>query len=319
VRQVLDLRSRVSTSDIRGLLTVTVDPVFPSRPYLYVLYTAAVAREGAPTTNVLSRFTWRGGRLDPSSEKRLVVVPEPHAHAGGQIAFARDGTIFVSTGDAADPQEALTSIVAQDLDQLRGKVLRVTQDGRGVPGNPFWNGDATANRSKVWAYGFRNPFRLTLLPGTETPIVGDVGYLQQDEITAATRGSDNGWSCYEGTVRGPAGYPATPTCRALYAKGDDAVNVPIVSFDHDEAAALTGGTFVPGAAVDSSSRTVYVFADFVHGWLRYLDLHDGRLVGPPREFADGLPGPVALHKGPDGALYYLSTPTGKLRRIERRS
>ena len=157
LRRVLDWRSRVSTSDIRGLLTVTVDPAFPSRPYLYLMYIAAVAREGAPTTSNVSRFTWRRGRLDPSSEKRIVVVPEPVAHAGGQIVFAADGTIFVGTGDAAAPEAVPTSLVAQDLDQLRGKVLHVTRDGKGVPENPFWNGDATASRSKVWAYGLQEP------------------------------------------------------------------------------------------------------------------------------------------------------------------
>ena len=91
-----------------------------------------------------------------------------------------------------------------------------------------------------------------------------------------------------------------------------------MSFDHDDASSLVGGTLLAGAELGAASPRVYVFADYVHGWLRYLDARGGRLVGKPIEFAEGLPGPVALHAGADGALYYLSASTGELRRIERR-
>ena len=60
-----------------------------------------------------------------------------------------------------------------------------------------------------------------------------------------------------------------------------------------------------------------MFADFSYGWLRYLDLDETRLQPDPITFAEGLPGPVALQAGKDGALYYLSITTGELRRLER--
>jgi glucose/arabinose dehydrogenase len=317
-RVVLDIRSRVSDDDIRGLLTVTVDPSFPRNPYLYVLYTAAVRDPKAPTTSNVSRFTWRNGRLDPASEKRILTVVERRAHAGGQIVFAPDGTLFVSTGDAQHSQEVPAALVAQDLDRLQGKVLHLTRDGKGVPGNPFWNGDPSATRSKIWAFGFRNPFRLTLEPGSETPVVGDVGFQTEDEISTAPRGANNGWPCYEGGSLGPQGYPDSAVCRALYGEGESAVNFPVVSYSHDQAAAITGGTFMDGAKLGARTPLVYVFADFVHGWLRYLEVRDGRLADSPVDVGEGLPGPVALHTDKAGALYYLSAPTGQLRRIERR-
>ncbi len=75
-RVVLDLRDRVSTVDIRGLLTVTAHPDFPSEPYVYLLYTGAAAGSGmTPTTTYVSRFTWEGRRLAPRSERRLLEIP----------------------------------------------------------------------------------------------------------------------------------------------------------------------------------------------------------------------------------------------------
>ena len=317
VRTVLDIRSRVSTSDLRGLLTVAVDPQFSEQPDVYVVYTAGVAQEDGPTAAHLSRFTWLGDRLDPSSEERLLASRVEAFHSGSQIAFARDGTLFVSTGDGVKSVEAPKSLRAQDVDALPGKVLHVTREGKGVPGNPFWNGDPDAARSKVWAYGFRNPFRLTLMPGSETPVVADVGYLTQDEVSVVERGSNNGWPCYEGTARGPGDYPATAACRELYGKGPTAHNAPVVSFDHSDTASITGGTFLRGDAVGSAAPRVYVMADFSYGWLRYLERNGATLGKQPTNFAERLPGPVALHVGRDGALYYLSASTGELRRLER--
>ena len=317
-RTVLDLRSRVSTSDIRGLVTVTVDPDFPRRPYVYVIYTAAVAPEMAPTTSHVSRFTWRDGRLDPASEVRILTSPVEDAHAGGQIVFARDGTLFVSTGDGVNSNEVPKSLAAQDVDKTQGKVLHLARDGKGVPGNPFWNGDPDATRSKVWAYGFRNPFRLTLHPSSGLPVVADVGYLAEDEVSVVTKGSNDGWPCYEGTRRGPGRYPATAVCRRLYRKGPAAEHPPVVAFRHQDTASIAGGAFWDGDAVGADARRIYVVADFSYGWLRYLDVERGTLEGEATELGERLPGPVALHVGPDGALYYLSAPTGELRRVEGR-
>lgn len=316
---ILDLKRRVSTFDIRGLLTVTIDPQFPRDPYVFVLYTGAAGDDGeAPTTTYVSRFTWMGESLNPKSERRLLRIPQEGAHAGGQIVFSSDGMMFVSTGDAAasDGKE-LRSLRAQNVDALQGKILRVTPGGLGVDSNPFWNGDATANRSKVWAYGFRNPFRLTLEPGSQIPVVGEVGFLHEDEIDVVGKGANYGWPCYEGRERGPGQFPETTACKGLYAKGPIATRSPIVANDHDDGASITGGAFYDGSAYPEEYRGAYFYADFSYGWLRYLKLDgDANLVGAPVAFGSKLPGPVALHVGPDGKLYYLSLTTGELRRID---
>jgi len=137
-------------------------------------------------------------------------IPSDSAsHSVGNIRFAPDGTLFVTTGDGArfddvDPD----ALRAQNLDSLAGKVMRITRLGQGVPSNPFWNGAAGANRSKVWAYGLRNPYRFNLRPGTGTPYLGDVGWASYEEINVASAGANLGWPCFEGSLR-KAGYAPT--------------------------------------------------------------------------------------------------------------
>ena len=62
-------------------------------------------------------------------------------HNGSDIAFARDGTLFISTGDGGGEERVeQVALRAQSVYMLNGKVLHVDRDGRGLPDNPFWNG-----------------------------------------------------------------------------------------------------------------------------------------------------------------------------------
>jgi hypothetical protein len=81
-------------------------------------------------------------------------------HNGGSLEFGADGLLYVGTGE--DTQGS----PAQNLDDFRGKVLRITTDGNPAPGNPF---TGSAARSRVWAFGLRNPFRFALRPGPTIP------------------------------------------------------------------------------------------------------------------------------------------------------
>lgn len=109
------------------------------------------------------------GDTAPASTEFVVLddIPADYGeHMGGNVKFAPDGSIFLSTGDeatAATVDDA--ALRAQDLDSLAGKVLHITPSGQGLPTNPFCtNGDVGANRWKVWAYGLRNAFRFNLRP-----------------------------------------------------------------------------------------------------------------------------------------------------------
>jgi hypothetical protein len=101
-------------------------------------------------------------------------------HDGGALAIGPDGLLYVGVGDTgrgdAGPPGASTNPYAQDLQRLEGKILRIGLDGSTPPDNPF--ADRGGKRARVWAYGFRNPFRIAfdpIVPGPRLLWIGDVG------------------------------------------------------------------------------------------------------------------------------------------------
>jgi glucose/arabinose dehydrogenase len=329
----LDLRRRVSTTYYRGLVALAVDPRYRANRYLYVVYAlegAGTEGRDGPTTVRVSRFTAGRGA---ASERVLLgtdgggscddrppeadCLPANIDHVGAGLAFAPDGSLFVSTGDGGRVQGMVEkgSLRAQDPRALGGKVLRVSRDGLGVPGNPFWTGNPSDNLSKVWATGLRNPFRLTLRPGSGTPWLGDVGESRFEEVDRVPRGANLGWPCYEGPLRNER-YAGADVCRALYRRGRGAVLAPVLAVSHGDANSITGGPFVTGAALPDQLRGRYLFADWARGWLRALAVDArGRAVGSPLSVARGLAAPASLRLDPRGSITYLAFAAGELRRI----
>jgi glucose/arabinose dehydrogenase len=325
-RPLVDLRRHVADYGYRGLLALEADPTFVRTGRLYVLYIRQdqTGPLGAPRTARLSRIDVRGRRI---RERFLLgaegrgscnelprgsdCIPCDDDHCGGDIEVADDGSLFVSTGDGwgGDAGFNANTLRAQRLDTLAGKILHVTADGRGRPDNPFWDGDPASNRSKIWAYGLRNPFRLTLGPGGP-PFVGDVGWNDWEEIDAVPKGGNMGWPCYEGFER-PEEYADQPVCRALY--GRSAVHFPVVVHPRGS---ITGGVFYEATSFPARYRDGYFYGDWSRSELYFLRLGpDGRTPLERREFATNAAGPVQLEVGPDGSLYYLALNAGELRRI----
>lgn len=168
----------------------------------------------------------------------------PHlfdSHGIGTLAFGEDGSLFAGCGDSASWAEAdnggprqgssntgladgvitakedVGAFRAQLVDCLGGKIIRIDPDnGDGMLDNPFYDPAAPrAPRSRVWAMGFRNPFRFAVKPGSASPAnragvlyVGDVGWYSEEEINIVTLGGQNfGWPLYEGGAPAPE-YPA---------------------------------------------------------------------------------------------------------------
>lgn len=218
--------------------------------------------------------------------------------------------MLVSTGDghgAADPNER--PLRAQHLDRLSGKVLRVTPEGAGVEDNPLWTGDPEANRSKIWAYGVRNPFRFTLDSDEERLWLGDVGWDTAEEINEIIPGANYGWPGYEGTVR-LRGACRLDVCGALERRSDE-VRMPLHEYP---AASITGGVFLDGGGLPAGYDGAYLFGDWFESWLRVIPAGAGA-APDPEPFAEEAAGPVEIARAPDGRIVYLALNAGELRRI----
>jgi glucose/arabinose dehydrogenase len=328
----IDISEQVNDYWDHGLLGIAVDPNFAQNGYVYLLFTYEddPTRYDGPKTGRLIRVTASGDVATPGSETVILgkqvgstcknfaagadcIPSEGPSHSVGNVKAASDGSLFVTVGDATTfnfvDDDALRT---QDLDSLAGKVLHVDRDGKGLQSNPFWNGNADANRSKVWAYGVRNAYRFNLRPGTEVPYLGDVGWGSWEEISVAARGANLGWPCYEASARS-LGYEPKAVCQALYAAGQSAVRQPLVEWPHSGgSAAATGGAFYTGTTYPEEYQGKYFYGDYALGWMRSLQVDaNDQAVGAPSDFLSGLGGPVDIEMGPDGNLYYLAINGGK--------
>ncbi len=252
---------------------------------------------------------------------------EGPSHSIGMVLFGHDGSLFVSNGEGApyitpDPR----ALRAQNLDSLGGKVLRIDPlTGEGYADNPFYDGNPAHNRSKVWSYGHRNPFRMVLDPMTQTVYTSDVGWYSWEEINGG-RAENFGWPCDEGGSSGNERHslykdytPTLTVCQAFYdQEPNNGVRAPLYAYtnpgDAEGGAAVVLGAFYTGTELTYpiTYHDALFFTDYGGNWIKYLTFDNGG-AATVHEFAQAVsvPGtaPVHLALGPDGALYYVSLNT----------
>ncbi|MEE2643419.1 MAG: PQQ-dependent sugar dehydrogenase [Myxococcota bacterium] len=276
LKRVVDLSAKVYEGhNEEGLLGLVHAPDFPRDPRLFVYYSAR-----APRRTCLAELTLRGGGpWSLQQHKVLLEIRQPYGnHNGGGLAFGTDGTLFVGVGvggAAGDPLNA-----AQDLSQHLGKILRldVSQPGQATAprDNPFVG--YTETRAEIWAYGLRNPWRISVDPLHGSLWVGDVGQDRWEEVNMIPRGGNLGWKWREAAsdYRGR---------RALnhqrLSKENRATLVdPVAAYGHQLGSSITGGLVYRGEAAPRWQGT-YLFADFVSGRLWGLDAERIQRGGRP--------------------------------------
>ncbi len=177
-----------------GLLGIALDPKFSQNNFIYLYYT--YQQNGDDTLNRVVRMVFKDNKL---SGETIIVdnIPGAANHNGGRIKFGPDGYLYIGTGDAQNPSKA------QNTKSLAGKVLRVTNEGKVVLGNPFNN--------LIYSYGHRNVQGLTWdsngnLWTTEHGRSGVLSGL--DELNLIQIGKNYGWPDIEGDK--PANGMETP-------------------------------------------------------------------------------------------------------------
>ena len=271
-------------------------------------------------------------------------------HGTGDLTFDRSGYLYASSGDGTFPNvtDTQTSVcgangvdtayagrlATQDVldpdvsPSLNGKIIRIDPTtGSGAPGNPEAN-SADANRRRIVAAGFRNPFRMNVKSGSDTLGVSVVGegtnetvYQLTDPLAGVQR-NNAGWPCWEGTQR----FSNAALCSALSPQAGN-VLTPTVEWKHNqqlvsgEQCTTTGSSSSMGVAYGRNSlllprtyRGALFFGDFARGCVWYQP------NGGSPTFLAGLPGHTmrSITSGPLDQLYFVDYQQGSVRRFDLR-
>ena len=325
----LDISANVNTFDDRGMLGLALHPNFAVNGYVYVIYVredGGNPNDSSPKIERLSRFIANAQNPDvalPNSETVLMTIStQYHHHENGTLRFGSDGRLFIGHGEDTTANNAdAAAFAAQDLNDPRGKILRITEDGNAPGDNPFDDG-TNSIRSKVYSYGLRNPFRFTLHPVSGELYLGDVGWDTYEEFNRG-RGKNFGWPCYEGVNPQPAYQGIFPAlCAPLTSS---VVTAPLITYPHPGAPGAGSAPFVGSTAIGGPFyiatvypelyRNTWFIADYAQGWMRRMVFDQAGNMISTVPFATGLQGPVDVELGPDGMLYYVEIVTGRVMRV----
>ena len=255
-----------------GLLGFAIHPDYKKNGQFFLFYTTT----DEPHVSVISRFNVSStdpSKADPNSEVELMRIPQPFwNHNGGTLAFGHDGYLYIALGDGGKANDPFKN--GQNLATLNGSILRIDVDKKSkdhnyaIPAdNPFVG--LKEARPEIYAYGFRNVWRLSFDRKTGALYAADVGQNIWEEINIVVKGGNYGWNLREAKHKfGDNGSEAS-----------DKLIDPIFEYHHDVGKSITGGHVYRGSAVPSL-KGMYMYADYVSGKVWALEhTPSGKILG----------------------------------------
>ena len=278
-------------------------PDFVKNRYCYICYVLSSKKAGEqlPDGTRVSRFRVTDTtppRVDPDSEK-LLLTWLADGHNAGDLQFGPDGFLYISAGDGTDPSPPDKFNTGQDISDLLSSILRIDVDKEDPgktyaipPDNPFVK--LAGARPEVWAYGFRNPWRMSFDRANGDLWVGDVGWELWEMVYHVRKGGNYGWSVMEGPQ------PVRPESK----RGPTPILPPALSFPHSEAASITGGYVYRGKRLPDLVGC-YICGDWMSHKI-WATRFDGDKIVSHREIAHGIERIVAFGEDADGELYIVN-------------
>jgi glucose/arabinose dehydrogenase len=173
-----------------GLLDVVAHPNFATNKLIYLSYSKPLG-DGAATTAV-ARGRFENNALVDVKEVFVADTKGAPGHYGSRIAFDQSGMMFITVGERQVPSTGdLEKHPAQDLSNHHGKVIRLFDDGRVPPDNPFVG--TSGAKPEIWSYGHRNPQGLAIHPTTGDVWATEHGPQGGDELNLIQKGLNYGW------------------------------------------------------------------------------------------------------------------------------
>ncbi|MBC7237864.1 MAG: PQQ-dependent sugar dehydrogenase, partial [Chloroflexi bacterium] len=235
-------------------------------------------------------------KADPSSERILLQVDQPQSnHNAGDIVFGPDGYLYIPLGDGGRANDVGLGHPplgnGQDISTLLGSILRIDVDGEepyGIPGdNPFVGREG---RDEIYAYGFRNPYRISFDVGGQREFwVSDVGQNRWEEVNLVDKGGNYGWNLKEGTYCFDPESPGNPptTCADVGPRGESLID-PVIEFANSSSPG--GGisrAVVGGYVYRGSTMPQYIGRYIFGGWSESFNAPSGILLMARRSSISG--------------------------------
>jgi len=214
------------------------------------------------------------------------------------------GLLYIGIGDGGSAERGILHI-NKGPENIWSSIVRIDPNGRnsrngnyGIPeNNPFAKSDNPKALGEVYAYGFRNPHRITWTR-QGIMLASNIGQHNIEELNIILPGHDYGWPTREGSfvIRLKEStrnlYPLSPT------DASNNLDYPVAEYDHDEGNAIIGGYEYWGSTI-SNLKGKYLFGDMVNGRLFYVDVADLKpgSKAPMKEFQISLNGKLTSFKG----------------------
>ena len=293
----------------QGLLALAFHPNYKTNRRFYTVHTRG---DGALVLSRFVRSAANPDRANAGSRLTLLTIPHPthQNHNGGTLAFGPDGYLYWSTGDGGGGGDPFNN--AQNRNSLLGKILRLdvdhTDPGKNyaIPtSNPFYN--MPNRRGEIWAYGLRNPWRLSFDRQTGDLFIGDVGQGQREEIdfqSAGSAGGQNyGWRVMEGSLC----YNPSTGCN------QSGKVLPVAEYSHSLGCSVTGGYIYRGAFYPDMQGQ-YFYGDFCSGVL--FSLYDDPVNGWTVTQVEDTPYNISTFgQDEQGELYFTDYGAGTIYQI----
>ncbi len=287
-----------------GLLDVALSPSFATDRTIF--WSFAEPRAGGNGTSVGRGVLSADRRSVEQVQVILRTMPtyDGRLHFGSRLAFGRDGTLFVTTGERSD---LVTRPQAQQLDSHLGKTLRINADGSVPDDNPFV-GQAGA-LPEIWTYGHRNVQAATFDPDGRLWEV-EHGAQGGDELNLIETGGNYGWpvAAYGEEYSGDPIPGSEPTREGM---------IPPVYY-WDPVIAPSGAQWYTGDAFPAWRGSLFV-GSLKDRRLVRLTMANDRVAGEEHLLADRKQRVRDVKQGPDGALYIVTDEdNGELWRVAPR-
>lgn len=294
---------RVDPQGQGGLLDVAVHPDFARNGWIYWTYAQRDAAGQNGTELARGRLAGGPGAARVESVQVLFRMQPKSGtglHFGSRLVFDRTGHLYMTLGDRGEMQRA------QALDDHRGKILRLTDDGRPAPGNPF-GADRNA-RPEVFSFGHRNVQGAALHPRTGELWVSEHGPQGGDELNLVRAGVNYGWPVIT--------YGANYGTGTKIGEGTSKPGLAQPQKHWVPSPALSGMTFYAGDRFPRWRGDVLLGALRGQALIR-VRLDGDRVAGDEFMLVGTLPRVRDVRTGPDGFVYLLTDqPNGALLRLE---